>query len=302
MSYSTRTIGPGDRWVFDDNTNQIIGIQAPTGQGYLPLLPAASVTATQALVSDAGNKVSTKCFMCIPTLQQPTSGAARDVSGRGNDLVLGSTVVDATLWGDTSRELNSLAVITDNASATGLYLYAPSLSPVWDMSTEWFIFSFLIKPTATVRAVNLISAGTAGVAPGWYVKLDATGKLYLVTVNNALTVGGNQASTASPIVVGRTVHVTYAVDPTIGGIYLYLNGVLANQWTGQFTGPGVSTQRITTASAASTVNNAVNNTYGALYGGIQYYKGTGALPPNHAAIANRLAVRPFEPLSIVELS
>ncbi|GMV45250.1 MAG: hypothetical protein AMXMBFR66_06480 [Pseudomonadota bacterium] len=267
--------------------------------GSVGVLTPQQTLATQALVSGAGIPVSSYCQFCIPTLQSPGSGAAKDVSGNSRDLVLGSTAVDATVWGDTSRELNALATITDSASGSN-YLYMPSFPVVWDLS-EWFIFSMLLKCTVAPQVGNLISCANAGSAPGWYLKSDAAGKLYVVIINDAFAVGGNLASTPAITTQNRTNHITVGVDPVNKDIFLYVNGVLVNQWLNSWSGSGQSNLLLATANSGMPNGTTSMSKYGMLIGGIQYYKGAGAIPSHHAAIARRLAAQPFLPLSIMDV-
>ena len=245
--------------------------------------------------------VSPFCIFCIPTLQAPGSGAARDVSGNGHDMVLGSGQVDATVWGDTSRELNSLAVQTDGVG-TGNYLHIPTLNPVWNTS-QWFIASMLFRPTVANQLRNIWNCSDDGAVGGWFFKLDAAGKVFLVLKDDAGNVGGNIASTPTLIAQNRTVHLTFAVCPVNRDIFLYANGVLANQWLASWTNVGVGTagRRLTLASAGRVNNSSANSVYGGLYGAFQYYRGEGALPANHAAIARRLAHAPFLPLGYFDI-
>ena len=176
----------------------------------------------------------------------------------------------------------------------------PSLNPVGSLS-EWFIFSCILKCTVVPQARNIISCAVASTNPGWYLKADAAGKLFVVIINNAAGVGGNLASTPVLTTQNRSVHITIAVDPVNKDIFLYANGQLVNQWLNSWSGSGTSNLYLTTANSGTLLNNATIPVYGMLLGALQYYKGTGKLPAHHAAIAAKLAALPFNPLSYFDI-
>lgn len=289
-----------DRSTFSDSA-ELLQAEALSKQNGLVMVDKSSGKLRAFGEDVSATRVSPKCVFCIPTLQQVGSGTARDISGNGHDFALGSAIVDngSGVWSDTSREFNALAKIPDSLSGAN-YLYMPSLPVVWDLS-EWFIFSTILQPTVAPQARNLISCAFAGTSAGWYLKADANGKLYVVIINGALGVGGNIASTPVLLTSGKRSVINVTVDSVNKNIYLYVNGVLTDQWLNSWSGSGASSRFLSTTTNAITAGDVSVPTYGMLLGGMHYYKGTGALPSNHAAIAHRLAMQPFTPLNALEL-
>lgn len=216
----------------------------------------------------------------IPGRQFVTSGVPKDISNNAADGVLGSALTDANLW-------SSSGYMTTAALANGT-VQIPLVKTKFDLATESVLFSVLLKKAAPAASDVTFGNADTTTAQGFYLSCRAsTGKVRPIFNASSGVVSVLADSTA--VFCDGTDHVlAFAFDAVTKQAFLWRDGCLSNNYATGVTGSTVPTFPFFLGGGVSLAGVA------AQFAGVHLLKFTGGLPMNINQLVARLAARPFD--------
>lgn len=227
-------------------------------------------------------------YMCFYPAMQPVADGTviTDRSGKGNHASFGVNLTAAAAWANPGY-------FTTAASATQTqYGQIPhSVVGTWNFATECLVIAFRGKFAAPAATLGIFGNALKGVR----VRAIVTSNTMDVALHND---GATEFGCSTVIVVcdGTEHSICLFVSKLNNRMYMYVDGVYRSERdisaVTAITWAGTETWRIGQAEG--------NNGLTSQFHGIHVAKKTGALPADHAGIANRLHNAPFVPLSQTE--
>jgi len=272
--------------VFETDTGRLIGL-TQSGSSDVTYIPGSD-----AAYSDL--QASSACRFFIPSRQPVGSGAAKDYSGKGNDMVLKAGFVD-----DGTGPWATDGFFTSKAGTTGLASLATAQSGAFDLATQSVIFSCSLKKAAPAGNEAICGNADGAAANGFYLSVRGAGGKIRPILNTSAGLVSGLADSALTFADNVTHELMLAIDGPAKAVYLYRDGWLSNAYLLAFTG---GTPNITARFALGSQNEAASLTYDAQWANAQLYVFNGSLPSNLNMVAQRLSAIPGKALTDSELA
>lgn len=240
-----------------------------------------------AVGSQLVNNPSKNYIACIPGRQFVTSGVPKDLSDNASDGVFGASLTDANLWA-------TAGYMTTAALANG-GVYLPLVKSTFNLLTESVIFSVLLKKAAPALSESLFGNADTAASQGFYLSArGTTGKIRPVFNASGGTITGLTDSVA--VFCDGTDHVlTFAYDAVTKQAFLWRDGCLSDTYTTALSGSTVANVGFFMGASAG------GTAFAAQFSGVHFLKFTGGLPLNINRIAAKLASKPFDYLTAMDI-
>ena len=285
----------------DDNVGRIATVGTPEtsaiyhisqGNGWEPLVTAQTNALTGRISLSAGgsmiNNAPSKNYLAfIPGRQFVTSGVPKDFSSNACDGVLGSALTDANLWA-TSGYMTTAVLLNGGVSL-------PLAKSTFNLGTESILFSVLLKKAAPVASDATFGNADTTTVQGFYLSCRVTSGKVRPVFNTSGGVVSALADSAAVFCDGTDHVLTCAFDSVTKQAFLWRDGCLSDTYTTGVTGTSTPTIPFYLGSNISLTAVA------AQFSGVHLMKFTGGLPTNINHMVARLAAKPHDFLSDMDV-
>lgn len=287
----TATLGPGpqsglqygldaDGWVLGPwgGRSQVVYLTANTLISYT--LGPETVTPSTATPSQF-------YLACIPGRQFVTSGVPKDLSDNACDGVLGSALTDAALWANNGY--------MTTAAGANINVQLPLAKSTFNLGSESVVFSVMVRKSIPAAGEIMFGNADSGSAQGFFVSFRPTTGKVRPSVNASGGFIGSLSESAAVFADGTDHVMTVAFDAVTRQIFLWRDGALSDAYAANWVG--------TTSPVAAFFLGAASNGTGNVcqFAGVHLLKFAGGLPINMNRIAARLAARPFDYLTDLDI-